>query len=232
MPFSLSGIIKMEDLDTNFEVLSETDAKYAINETMEDMTLFNIKPVVVIYGSVVERSIGLIHKPKDIDVMVNYGGDSATYYGLMPTEIQYDVDMEMLMNEIYNEPKMLLAVCNIDLEPYFDITKVRSSVSNVCSKAYNKGKKKLIVSTDYNEYLGLKNLYHSMKFPFFAKWKFIDKKYPQEDIDYLNDIYKRIFSTYENSTGTLEERFESVNSWLKPEFNKVMTEFRKNFPKE
>lgn len=219
-------------MNSDFEIQSASDAKYVINETMEDMTVFYTKPVVVIYGSVVERSIGLIHKPRDIDVMTNNEGSQGVLYGLIPIEVQYDMDMEKLMHEIYNEPKMLLAVCNVDIEPYFDITKVRSSVSNVCSKAYNKGKKKLTISTDYDEYLGLKNLYHAMKFPYFAKWKFIDKKYPQEDIDYLNDIYVRIFDTYKNSTGTLEERFEAVNSWLKPEFNKTMTEFRKHFPKD
>lgn len=223
---------QMNEFGESFEVQSESDAKYVINETMMDMTLFYLKPVVVIYGSIVERSIGLIHTPKDIDVMVNYEGDDTIGYGLLPTEIQYNVDMEALINEIYNEPKMLLAACNIDINPYFDKTKVRASVSNVCSKAFNKGKKKLTVSTDYDEYLGLKNLYHAMKFPYFAKWKFIDKCYPQEDIDYLNNIYTRIFETYKNSTGTLEERFESVNSWLKPEFNKTLTEFRKHFPKE
>lgn len=222
----------MKLMNSDFEIQSASDAKYVINETMEDMTVFYTKPVVVIYGSVVERSIGLIHKPRDIDVMTNNEGSQGVLYGLIPIEVQYDMDMEKLMHEIYNEPKMLLAVCNVDIEPYFDITKVRSSVSNVCSKAYNKGKKKLTISTDYDEYLGLKNLYHAMKFPYFAKWKFIDKKYPQEDIDYLNDIYVRIFDTYKNSTGTLEERFEAVNSWLKPEFNKTMTEFRKHFPKD
>lgn len=218
-------------MNNNFEVQSESDAKYVINETMQDLTVFFNKPVVVIYGSVVERSIGLIHQPRDVDVMVNYEPNGVPY-GLLPVEIEYDMDMEKLMHEIYNEPKMLLAVCNIDIEEYFDITKVRSSVSNVCSKAYNKGKKKLTISTDFDEYLGLKNLYHAMKFPYFAKWKFIDKCYPQEDIDYLNDIYVRIFETYKNSTGTLEERFEEVNSWLKPEFNKTMSEFRVHFPKE
>lgn len=194
---------------------------------------FNYIGNFVLYGSLYERHIGLSVEPVDMDLILieweeniplpRYHSNYRVEYELM--------DMETLIDNIYNEPKMLLSYSTLNIEPYFDITKVRSSVSNVCSKAYNKGKKKLIVSTDYDEYLGLKNLYHAMKFPYFAKWKFIDKEHPPEDIAYLNDIRKKIFSTYENSTGTLEERFESVNSWLKPEFNKVMTEFRKNFPK-
>lgn len=221
MPFSLSGIMQM----------NSTDAKSIIDKTITLILNSYMETHTVVYGSIVERSIGLNVNPSDIDVILVNTKEvmSGMIEGLL-MEIDY-LNLEDLIHEIYNEPKMLLCESSIDLEPYFDVTKVRSSVSNVCSKAYNKGKKKLIVSTDYDEYLGLKNLYHAMKFPYFAKWKFINKGYPPEDIEYLNNIRSKIFSTYEQSTGTLEERFESVNEWLKPEFNKVMTEFRKYFPK-
>lgn len=193
----------------------------------------NFNKYFIIYGSLIEASIGLDVDVKDIDVMVydNEQRYTASTSGLN-YEIQY-VTLDDIISEVQNEPKMLLVKSTLNIEPYFDRSLVRSSVSNVCSKAYNKGKKKLIIENDYDEYLGLKNLYHAMKFPYFAKWKFIDNNsYPQEDIDFLNDTRQKIFSTYESSTGTLEERFEAVNSWLKPLFNSVMTEFRKNFPKE
>lgn len=207
------------------------EAKKIIDKTITLILNSYMETHTVVYGSIVERSIGLNVNPSDIDViLVNTKEGMAGQIDGILMEIDC-LELEEVIHEIYNEPKMLLCESSLDLEPYFDITKIRSSVSNVCSKAYNKGKKKLIVSTDYDEYLGLKNLYHAMKFPYFAKWKFIDKEYPVKDIEYLNNIREKIFSTYENSTGTLEERFESVNSWLKPEFNKLMTEFRKNFPK-
>ena len=211
--------------------MNTSEAKSIINKTITLLLNSYMETHTIVYGSIVERSIGLNVNPSDIDViLVNTKTEMAGQMNGLLMEIDY-LNLEEVLHEIYNEPKMLLCESSLDLEPYFDVTKVRASVSNVCSKAYNKGKKKLIVSTDYDEYLGLKNLYHAMKFPYFAKWKFIDKEYPVEDIEYLNNIREKIFSTYENSTGTLEERFESVNSWLKPEFNKLMTEFRKNFPK-
>ena len=222
---------------------TSADIEYFINKT-ENWFGFN-KAVVnrigrninhnkyfIIYGSLIEGSIGLDVDIKDIDVMV-YDNEQryVSSVGTLEYEIQY-VTLDDIIHEVQNEPKMLLVKSNLDIEPYFDRSLVRSSVSNVCSKAYNKGKKKLTIENDYDEYLGLKNLYHAMKFPYFAKWKFIDNNtYPESDIEYLNKIRNKIFRTYKESTGTLEERFDSVNSWLKPEFNKTMTEFRKNFTK-
>lgn len=215
--------------------IRRTDAWFGINKQTVYIVGHKIQlnKYYIIYGSLIEASIGLDVDVNDIDVMVY---DNKHEYpntdGKIKFEIQY-VSLDDIVHEVHNEPKMLLIKSNLNIEPYFDRSLVRSSVSNVCSKAYNKGKKKLIVADDYDEYLGLKNLYHAMKFPYFAKWKFIDNNtYPQEDIDFLNDTRSKIFSTYQSSTGTLEERFEAVNSWLKPLFNSVMTDFRKNFPKE
>lgn len=208
--------------------LTDLDIRYFIRRTN---SIYG-QHYCIIYGSLIEAKIGLNVEVNDIDVMV-FDNDKSKYR--YDSAIKYEINwvtLDDIIHEIYNEPKMLLCESTLNIEPYFDKSKVRSSVSNVCSKAYNKGKKKLITESDYDEYLGLKNLYHAMKFPYFAKWKFINNNtYPPEDIEYLNDIRSKIFSTYKSSTGTLDERFEAVNSWLKPEFNKTMTEFRINFPK-
>ncbi|WNA15819.1 hypothetical protein XaC1_176 [Xanthomonas phage XaC1] len=235
MPFFFSGIGKMKLKKDDYQYfIKRTQHAFGNNDTVTGKRLSQkFNRYCIVYGSLIEGSIGLNVEVKDIDVMVLHNEKPLTSPSSpVPYELQY-VTLDDIIHEIHNEPKMLLVKSNLDIEPYFDRSLVRSSVSNVCSKAYNKGKKKLIVADDYDEYLGLKNLYHAMKFPYFAKWKFIDNNtYPQEDIDFLNDTRNKIFSSYKESTGTLEERFEAVNSWLKPLFNSVMTDFRKNFPKE
>lgn len=209
----------------------------------------------VIYGSFMEAKNGFLVDPKDIDVaLVNYYGLSETIRVKIPNfdiplEItpMYTADFIKELEEL--EPKYFnFHASSIGLHSmiYDELDKkrgweVRSQISSITSKAYNKGKKKLIVENDYDEYLGLKNLYHAFKFPVNAIWYYFNLD--NGDIDtlttikhnhvwYLKDIHDIIFDTYNNSTGTLEERWKTLDAVIKPRYNKLMTDFRIRFPKK
>lgn len=209
----------------------------------------------LIYGSFAEYIKGYITEPHDIDIIIAVPkhSNSESY------EINIDgIDIPVQVNtmtkyEIYAEvnnlePKYLIIDYPFSsysltetIENILDQktkSSIRSAISSISSKAYNKGKKKLTIADDYNEYLGLKNIYHSFKFVHAAMRKLlplphIDSQFLKDkDIMEMYDIKCLIWNTYNNSTGTKQERWEILDKVTKPLYNTYMTEFRKHFPKE
>ena len=207
-------------------------------------------PNVIIYGSFIERTCGFDVTPNDIDVTIVMDSElpeprHKTFYlsfvGI-PVNVEY-MSRESFYKELNSfQPKYFMCTAPPELSNDIDIIwkakelhEVRAGISSVTSKAFDKGRKKLTVEDDYDEVLGLKNLYHAFKFPIYAKWHFYPELAEQDyiqDIQYLNDVHKKIYETYHSSTGNLEERCDAVIEKIKPLHNAQMTEFRILFPKQ
>lgn len=204
---------------------------------------------IVFYGSYVEQMHGFDVVPNDIDVTIIMDEEPPekrhkTFY-LGFTELP--INVEFMHRKSFNkelqsmQPKYFMCISNPAIAKDVDIAfkgkqlhEVRSCISSVSSKAFDKGKKKLTVQDDYDEVLGLKNIYHAFKFLYYAKWFY----YPdastskEDDIQFLNEIHKNIYEIYQNSTGTLDERCQSVLNYAKSLYNTQMTGFRILFPKQ
>lgn len=213
---------------------------------------------VIIVGSFAEANWGLSAVPRDIDVIVQidigFTRENETLYlpecGNIPINVEYMhiYDVSRLATEL--EPKMLCFMTNKPLimnRISFKLTvglkksKVRKLVSRSTDRAFDKGRKKLVVPHDYDPVLGLKNLYHAFKFPIMAIWAFCE--FPNDTMNmtlirkdlhimYLDDIRQKIEEIYYSTEGTLDERSRAVIEYAKPLHNKLMTEFRILFPKE
>lgn len=208
----------------------------------------------LVYGSFAEYKSGYIVTPHDIDIII------ALKHQLEPITFQLklpnlDLPLEItlmahttLFDEVRRlEPKYLDVLYPAsgyalysEIEEILDrktIPEIRSAISSISSKAFNKGKKKLIMVDDYDEYLGLKNIYHAFKFVHYAihrlsSFVHYDTQFLKDkNIMEMYDIKRLIFDTYQNSTGTLEERWKTLDSVIKPLYNTYMTQFRKLFPK-
>lgn len=201
-----------------------------------------------IYGSFAEQFQLLPTNIQDIDVtIIQYDSTviEKEHRTVRISGIDYDINIEYLHYSDFVkqsvEPKYFL--CYTDMETEWAISSLReehyrngtyrNSISSVCSKAFNKGKKKLTVQEDYDPVLGLKNLYHAIKFPILAMWyaKRLTLDEREFDVLFLTKYYNDIHVIYNNSTGTLDERCSKVLDYAKPIFNSTMTEFRKHFPK-
>lgn len=209
----------------------------------------------LIYGSFSEYRSGYIVHPQDIDIIVTGSkikvpDNYSVLISGVPIPLQINtMDKSDVFAEVESlEPKYLgiiyTPMCYGIYGVIADIldkktkAEIRSAISSFSSKAYNKGKKKLITHDDYDEYLGLKNIYHAFKFVHNAMRRFTpfphsDTQFVKDkDIMEMYDIKRLIFDTYYKSTGTLEERWKSLDTVIKPLYNTYMTQFRKVFPKE
>lgn len=121
---------------------------------------------------------------------------------------------------------------------------IREQGSNASSKAFNKGKKKLTVLEDFDKVLGLKNIWHSINFPYqIMRWfdrfevetthQFEVNRFKEEvkNIE-LIEIRDRIYEIYESTEGNYLQKAEAVMAFAKPIQRAYMTEFRKRFPKD
>lgn len=201
----------------------------------------------VVYGSFIERMHGFEVEPNDIDVTIVVDGEPPeprhkTFY-LGFTELP--INVEFMKRESFEaelnsmQPKYFMCTATAGLAKDIDMAfkkkelhEVRSCISSITSKAFDKGKKKLTVEDDYDEVLGLKNLYHAFKFPLYVTCFYFEDEDKEYGIKVLNDVHKLIYSVYSTSTGTYEERCAKLLEIIKPMHNALMTEFRLRFPKK
>ncbi|QOI71056.1 hypothetical protein pEaSNUABM50_00116 [Erwinia phage pEa_SNUABM_50] len=239
-------------------MINKEEVSKAAREIVHHIILDNIygyfeelgTPNIVVYGSFIEMTSGFDVKPNDIDVTIVLDGelpeprDKSFYLNFveLPINVEY-MSRESFQKELHSfQPKYFMCTATPELSEEIDsvwknkeIHEVRSGISSVTSKAFDKGRKKLLVEDDYDEVLGLKNIYHAFKFPIYAKWYFYPELAERDyitDIQYLNEIHKGIYEAYNNSTGTLEERCAAVVQFAKPHHLSLMTGFRILFPKK
>lgn len=201
---------------------------------------------IMVYGSVVEVLNGISNvQYRDIDIVML--GDKFEEIellpgtGLNPFDVPVHIEVtkhSSFVKELEKlEPKFFQSIYigqqMNDVVKYLSsasLSHVRNCISAVSSRAFDKGKKKLILEDDFDVVLGLKNIHHSFKFLEYAKsYYYKDYKLP---VQYLQDLRTEIDELYFESTGTLQERCDAVMKIIKPKYNAAMTDFRKYFPKE
>ena len=108
-----------------------------------------------------------------------------------------------------------------------DLGKLRTSFSTVHNGSWIKGKKKLVVMSDYDKYLALKSLFHSIRILSFG----IQIATHGKIIDYgeynwfLKDLLK-LGEEYDR-----DELWEKFDAKYREFYNKMSTEFKKLCPK-
>ncbi|AFC21573.1 hypothetical protein GAP32_124 [Cronobacter phage vB_CsaM_GAP32] len=204
---------------------------------------------IVFYGSYIEQMNGFDVVPNDIDVCIVMDEEppekrhKTFYLGFtdLPINVEF-MHRKSFEAELKSmQPKYFMYISNPALHKDIDsafqskeLHEVRSCISSVSSKAFDKGKKKLTVENDYDEVLGLKNIYHAFKFLYYAKWYYYPEMNPpkEAELQFLNEIHKNIYEIYQNSTGTLDERCKVLLNYVKGLYNTQMTGFRILFPKQ
>lgn len=225
-----------------------SESQVIVDKIYEYFTELGYKNIIV-YGSFVEQMNGFNVVPNDIDVTLVIDEEppekrhKTFYLGFVDLPINVEImkrsSFEAELNSM--QPKYFMCISNLSIAKDIDFAfkskelhEVRSCISSVSSKAFDKGKKKLTVEDDYDQDLGLKNIFHAFKFIFYAKW-FYHPNCAQPkaaEIEYLNDIRNNIYEIYKNSTGTLDERCQTVLNYAKSLYNAEMTGFRILFPKQ
>lgn len=102
-----------------------------------------------------------------------------------------------------------------------DLRKLRKSISSKASNSYVKAKKKLTLEKDYNEYIGKKSLFHSLRILSFGIQ--ISKFNNIEDYSSMNYLYNDIVNSLDD--------WNTLNSKYKKIYNSLSTEFRLLAPK-
>lgn len=103
---------------------------------------------------------------------------------------------------------------------------MRHMISQKCSNSFVKAKKKLIVEEDYDRYISLKSLFHSIRMSQFA-YQYAKNGYVK--INSCKALYDEICYDYENNTD--EELLELINDKYKKNYNEKMRLFRLFYPK-
>ena len=114
---------------------------------------------------------------------------------------------------------------NINFTPDFtlDLPTLRESISKKASHSFVKAKKKLTVEEDYDEYVGLKSLFHSFRIIIFGQQ--IATSGCITNYWAANHYYESIFSHHNADWDTLKKIY-------KPLYNMEMSKFRKVAPKQ
>tara|TARA_R110000737_G_scaffold351873_2_gene395495 strand:- start:731 stop:1432 length:702 start_codon:yes stop_codon:yes gene_type:complete len=108
-----------------------------------------------------------------------------------------------------------------------DKVKLRTSISAVCDNSWVKGKKKLIVSADYNKKLALKSIFHSLRIrdlgiqiALYGKIiSYMRMNYIFDDLLKLGEQYERI------------ELWDAIDTKYRKEYNSLRSQFVELCPK-
>lgn len=105
--------------------------------------------------------------------------------------------------------------------------RVRSEVSKKCSNSFVKAKKKLLVEKDYDPYISMKSLWHSIRMYDFASQ--YAKHGKVEDFGSCSELFDEIQRDYETHDDS--EILELITSKYKPKQNRAASVFKLYFPK-
>ncbi len=135
---------------------------------------------------------------------------------------------EIQMLECYFLDKNFILKENYVFDFELNLSKLRTSISTITSNSFVKGKKKLIVSGDYDLNIGLKSVFHSLRILDFGIqiasqgliYDYKSMNYVLEDIYKMSENYERI------------DLWNKINEKYKPIFNKKSSIFKELAPKD
>ena len=210
--------MKPSEVTESLIKLASQDTRYAISNMLN---LYS-------YGSRVYECSGpesdfdfiCVYKSVDSKIEVKDGLVHVTAYSAEEFKKQIDLH-EMSVLECVFLPDTADKIVSMDFPFALSLPTLRASVSELASHCFVKAKKKLTVEKDFAPYIGKKSLFHGLRVILFgtqiAKYGRI--------IDYSEA------NNYRSDIMTFPDDWESLRKKYKPEFNRLMTEFRKLAPK-
>lgn len=171
----------------------------------------------------------------DIDVIViggfcpciDHNNDKIDFTFIKELDFVYKLlDHEISALECLYLPDKYIIQENISFKervlPKVSLSKLRHSISAKASNSFVKCKKKLTVEKDYNPRIGKKSLFHSLRIILFGIQ--LAKIGRIEDYTVANQYWYDIVNNPSDD-------WEYYKKIYKPEYNRLMTEFRKLAPK-
>lgn len=109
-----------------------------------------------------------------------------------------------------------------------DKQKLRTSISTITSNSWVKGKKKLIVANDYDKYLAIKSIFHSLRILDFGIQIATENKiYNYSSMNWLYYELVELSNKYER-----DELWNIIDNKYRSLYNSKSTEFKRLCPKE
>lgn len=137
-------------------------------------------------------------------------------------------NMDIQMLECYFLPKEHIVKESIKFSFNIDLQKLRVSISTIASNSFVKGKKKLIVTGDYDLRAGIKSYFHSLRILYYGKQlaqQYII--YDYKGVNYILDDLKQLSQQYQRI-----ELSQKIEEKYKPLYNKLSSEFKQLAPKD
>lgn len=110
---------------------------------------------------------------------------------------------------------------------HLDKAKLRTSISTICSNSWVRGKKKLTVMGDYDKYLAIKSIFHSLRIlDFGIQLAESGRIYDFSSMNYVLTDLQRLSEQYENI-----ELWTAIDEKYRKKFNSLSSHFKSLCPK-
>ena len=118
---------------------------------------------------------------------------------------------------------------DLSFKPAFklDVAKLRESISTISSHSWVKGKKKLIVSGDYDKKAGLKSIFHSLRILDFGIQLATNNSIIPNSMNWLWEELKLLGEKYD-----YDELWNIIDSRYRETYHNIRSDFKKVAPKD
>lgn len=202
-----------------------------LNSLIADNNILNI----YLFGSTV---YGTRNKNSDYDYIVvckelpvfgelyNIEDETFHFHTIRNFELLLDLN-EIQTLECMYLPKQFILKEDVIFEFVIDKHSIRTSVSTITSNSFVKGKKKLIVQGDYDKYIAIKSIFHSIRILDFAIQILTENKIVNySSMNWIMTDLLKISETRESV-----ELWELINSKYLSLFKQKSSEFKQLAPK-
>lgn len=155
----------------------------------------------------------------------------------------YNHDIQVLECLFLSESNIIKQ--DIDFSKYFDLNlnNLRKSISTISSKSWVKGKKKLIISADYDKYLGIKSIFHSLRIIDFGiqiglhgkitnyssmNWLWFELLKLYEKYD-RNELWDVISDRYKSLNNEKHSKFKILSPKENNDYSKILLKINKKY---
>ncbi len=155
--------------------------------------------------------------------------DGNHYHLFTENEFKFALDEhDIQMLECYFLPKKYIIKENKKFNINIDRIKLRKSISTITSKSWVKGHKKLVITGDYDKYLAIKSIFHSLRILDFGIQICIDGKINNySNVNYIMDDINKLAEKSDRN-----ELWDLINTKYKGVYNTFSSNFKKMCPKD